>query len=165
MYLWDCSYSTYGLQRLEVTGKLLSISNTRVSDYFNPTVSYISVPASHLYRQSLGWLCIIVRSMIYHYDPATKVLIFIIVNTAFTQGQGRGTCKLISEPVYFIRFTIYHDFNPFILSGSQFTPWPYPSISTEVTINPLRFTDSFLLLSRPLFTLGSLACAMIQPTL
>jgi hypothetical protein len=40
----------------------------------------------------------------FNYDLAIKDLIFIRVN--ITQGQGRGL-QLISEPVYFIRVTIY----------------------------------------------------------
>ncbi len=79
-------------------------------------------------------------------------IIFISVNI---YPEGEGGLKLISEPVYFIRVTIYpaafphyiskghylargwgkeaycQYFNLFILSGSLFTSGPYPTIVTE----------------------------------
>jgi hypothetical protein len=50
-----------------------------------------------------------------------------------------------------------------ILSGSLFTPRPYPTKLAEATIRPARFTAFFMACGRPLFTLGIYAVAMIEP--
>ncbi len=112
------------------------------------------------------------------YDPETTDLIFIRVN--IYPGPEEGDLQLISEPIYFIRVSIYpaafsHNISRchylpggvgrgsillifsthLFLSGSLFTPPPYPTILTEVTIYPPRFTALFWLVSRPLFILGT----------
>ena len=87
------------------------------------TLSFLSLPASHLCHQGLGWPCIIVTFIIYQQLNMTlRQQISFSSGSIFTQGQGRGAHSLF--------------FYPFILSGSLFTLQPSPTILAEVTIYP-----------------------------
>jgi hypothetical protein len=159
------------------------LQSTTICTYLilNP---FISITPSKPLISSGSWLtlhkCDIYYLSAVKYDPATTDLIFIRVY--IYPGPGEGDLQLISEPVYFIRVTIYPAAFPhnisrghylpggvgrggrghtanfsthLFLSGSLFTLPPDPTILTEVTIYPPRCTALFWLVSRPLFMLGT----------
>ncbi len=86
------------------------------------SLSFLSLPASHLCHQGLGWPCIIVRSYLLavNCDPAIKDLIFIMVN--IYPGAGEGGSQLIFKPVHFIRVTIYPASLPYNINRGHYLP-------------------------------------------
>jgi hypothetical protein len=67
------------------------------------TLSFLSLPASHLCHQGLGSACIIVRSFYLsaiNYDPATTDLIFIRVNIYPGPGGGGLTVDFLTRSFY-----------------------------------------------------------------
>jgi hypothetical protein len=83
------------------------------------TLSFLTLPASHLFHQGLH-NCDIYYISAVNYDPAATDLIFIRVN--IYPGQGEGDLQLITEPVYFIRVTIYPAAFPHNISRGHYYP-------------------------------------------
>jgi hypothetical protein len=92
--------------------------------YFGPVNPFIYFTPSRPLISSGSWLtlhnCDIYYLSAVKYDPATTDLIFIRVN--IYPGPGEGGLQLISEPVYFIRVTIYPAAFSYNISRGHYLP-------------------------------------------
>ena len=81
--------------------------------------------------------CEIFYLLAVNYDPATTNLIFIRVN--IYPGPGEGGLQLISEPVYFIRVTIYPAAFPHNISRGHYLPGGVAGGGILLIFQPIYF--------------------------
>ncbi len=123
------------------------------------TLSFLSLPASHLCHQGLDWPCLLARSNIYYLSIMTNcdgslTFIRVLYNPEGDGEEAGSHVTLMKVP------GIIHNFNRKHFPAGTHNH-NYFSGVTNVAIYPVRFTALYWLVSNLIFALGPYAFATI----